>query len=84
MMKMEKEGRGKTRGRLNVRNTAVKLGLDQTLGAVVNIVAFLGGVRLLRGAGWGEAVRVVREVSVFLFYLFALLCFALLALLWFL
>lgn len=49
--------------RLSKRNTMKKLVLDQTLGAVVNVVAFLGGVRLLRGVSLEESLRVVQEVS---------------------
>ena len=41
-----------------------KFVLDQTLGALVNVVAFLGGVRLLRGASLEESLQVVHEVTV--------------------
>lgn len=41
-----------------------KLVLDQTLGAVVNVVAFLGGVRLLRGVSLEESLQVVQEVFI--------------------
>lgn len=51
--------------RLNIRNTLAKLGLDQTLGAVVNVVAFLAGVRLLRGAAPAESWLAVKEVPSF-------------------
>lgn len=50
--------------RLNKRNTMKKFVLDQTLGAVVNVVAFLGGVRLLRGVSLEESLQVVQEVSI--------------------
>ena len=47
--------------RLNVRNTLVKLGLDQTVGAVVNVVAYIGGSRALRGVPLEECWVAVRE-----------------------
>lgn len=49
--------------RLNKRNTLKKFVLDQTLGSVVNVVAFLGGVRLLRGVSLEESLQAVHEVS---------------------
>lgn len=52
------------RKRLSKRNTMKKFVLDQTLGALVNVVAFLGGVRLLRGASLEESLQVVHEVTV--------------------
>ena len=48
--------------RLNVGNTLLKVGIDQTLGATVNVVAHLGGVRLLRGVPVDECVQAVKEV----------------------
>lgn len=57
--------------RLIIRNTAAKFGLDQTVGAVVNVVAFLAGVRLLRGASLAESWFVVKEVGSFLRILFS-------------
>lgn len=50
--------------RLHKRNTMKKVVLDQTLGAVVNVMAFLGGVRLLRGVSLEESLKVVQEVCV--------------------
>ncbi|MCJ1463354.1 hypothetical protein MMC07_001961 [Pseudocyphellaria aurata] len=47
--------------RLHKRNTMKKVVLDQTLGAVVNVMAFLGGVRLLRGVSLEESLKVVKE-----------------------
>ncbi|KAI5370068.1 hypothetical protein Slin15195_G009460 [Septoria linicola] len=38
-----------TPGRLNVKNTAIKIALDQTVGAAVNTVLFIAGIALLRG-----------------------------------
>ncbi|KAK3167644.1 hypothetical protein OEA41_010771 [Lepraria neglecta] len=47
--------------RLNVRNTLVKFGLDQTVGAVVNVGAYIGGTRLLRGVPAGACWDAVKE-----------------------
>lgn len=48
--------------KLNVKNTLTKFALDQTLGALVNVAAFLGGVRALNGESMGECWLVIREV----------------------
>lgn len=48
--------------RLNVRNTLIKLGLDQTVAAVVNVGAYIGGTRALRGVPLEECWMAVREV----------------------
>lgn len=53
--------KAKTSPTLNKRNTAIKFTLDQTIGAAVNTVLFLGGMALLRGQPWDEAVRQCRE-----------------------
>ncbi|MCJ1427107.1 hypothetical protein MMC29_005010 [Sticta canariensis] len=50
--------------RLNKRNTMKKFVLDQTLGALVNVIAFLGGVRLLRGVSLEESLQVVQGVTI--------------------
>ena len=34
---------------LNIRNTAIKFGLDQTAGATVNTLLFIAGIDLMRG-----------------------------------
>lgn len=47
---------------LNMRNTLIKLGLDQTIAAVVNVVAYIGGSRALRGLPLEECWMAVREV----------------------
>lgn len=47
--------------RLNVRNTLIKLGLDQTVAAVVNVGAYIGGTRALRGVPLEECWMAVRE-----------------------
>ena len=48
---------------LNVRNTCIKVVLDQTISAVVNVAAYIGGTRLLKGVplyiAW-SAVKLVR------------------------
>ncbi len=49
--------------RLNIRNTLTKFLLDQTLGAVVNTVAFLGAVRLLKGDSLEGALIAIKEVG---------------------
>lgn len=51
------------RKQLNVRNTAIKFGLDQTVGALFNTVVFLAGMAALRGVGTGDIVALVRKVS---------------------
>lgn len=48
--------------RLNIGNTLIKFGLDQTLGALANTTAFLVGVRLLRGFPLWECWLAVKEV----------------------
>ena len=48
--------------RLNVRNTLIKLVLDQTIAAVVNVAAYIGGSRALRGLPLDECWMAVREV----------------------
>lgn len=48
--------------RLNVRNTLIKLGLDQTIAAVVNVAAYIGGSRALRGVPLEDCWMAVREV----------------------
>ena len=48
--------------RLDVWNTLIKFGLDQTVGAVVNVALYLGGTRLLRGVPPVECWQAVQEV----------------------
>ena len=52
---------------LNVRNTLIKLALDQTIGAVVNVAAYIGGSRALRGLPLEECWSAVKEVMLLLF-----------------
>jgi protein Mpv17 len=49
--------------KLNVGNTFIKFGLDQTFGAAVNTVGFLVGIRLLRGFPLEDCWQAVKEVS---------------------
>ena len=49
--------------RLDVRNTAVKMLLDQTVGAAVNNAGFLTGITLVRGGSWSAAMTVLSEVG---------------------
>lgn len=53
--------------KLNVANTLIKLGLDQTVASVVNVVAYIGLTRLLSGVPVVECLDAVRKVlSMFL------------------
>lgn len=47
---------------LNARNTLVKICLDQSIGAVVNVAAYIGGTRALRGVPLDVCKDVVIEV----------------------
>lgn len=49
--------------RLNLRNTVMKVLMEQTVGAVVNIALHLGVVRALQGAPLAECLKTVTEVS---------------------
>lgn len=49
--------------KLNIKNTAIKFSLDQTLGAVFNTVLFIAGIGALRGEGLGKIISSVRSVS---------------------
>ncbi|KAL8786575.1 MAG: hypothetical protein Q9213_002712 [Squamulea squamosa] len=46
---------------LNVRNTLLKVVIDQTLGSVVNVALHLGLVRALQGVPLAECLQVVRN-----------------------
>ncbi|KAL9614561.1 MAG: hypothetical protein Q9167_000930 [Letrouitia subvulpina] len=55
-------GKGITKKRrLHVKNTLVKVGLDQTIGALVNTIAYLGGLQLLRGVPPSLCWQAVKE-----------------------
>lgn len=51
--------------KLNLRNTLAKFGLDQTIGALVNVVLFVGGVKFLRGFPAEECFQGIKEVCNF-------------------
>lgn len=48
--------------KFNVRNTAIKFTLDQTLGAVVNTLLFIAGIGALQGKGGEEIYLSCQEV----------------------
>ena len=48
--------------KLNWRNTLVKMGLDQTVGAIINVSAYIGGTRALRGVPLQECWNVIKDV----------------------
>ena len=66
-VEVDDEGDGvEVEKQLNVRNTCVKVVLDQTISAVVNVSAYIGVTRLLKGVPLGvawSAVKIVRIVS---------------------
>ena len=45
-------GLSKAKKQLNIRNTATKFLLDQTVGAAVNTTMFIMGIAMLRGQSW--------------------------------
>ena len=49
--------------KLNLRNTAAKFALDQTLGAWVNTILFIAGVGALKGLRGQEIVEAVQNVG---------------------
>lgn len=49
--------------KLNVTNTLVKVAIDQTIGAVINVALHLGVVSVLQGMPLRECLQVVKEVS---------------------
>ena len=62
-VKVDDGGKGvEVEERLNVRNTLVKIGLDQTVGAVVNVVVYIGGTRLLRGVPVELCLDAIKQV----------------------
>lgn len=46
---------------LNVKNTAIKFALDQTVGAAVNTVLFIAGIGLIRGQSLNFVLKDVQE-----------------------
>ena len=49
--------------KLNVANTLIKLGLDQTVASIVNVVAYIGLTRLFSGVPAVECLDAVRKVQ---------------------
>jgi len=49
--------------KLNIRNTAMKFALDQTVGALVNTVAFIAVMSAFRGVGRAQIMGMVQQVS---------------------
>lgn len=63
--KFEQTADGKpSHKKLNIKNTAIKFSLDQTLGAVANTVLFIGGMGALRGETIGKIMSSVRSDSI--------------------
>ena len=63
--KVEVEDGGKgveVEKKLNVANTLIKLGLDQTVASIVNVVAYIGLTRLLSGVPAVECLDAMRKV----------------------
>lgn len=61
---MDDGGRGvEVEKKLDWRNTLIKMVLDQTIGAVVNVSAYIGGTRALRGVPLGECWNITRDVG---------------------
>ena len=54
--------------RLNVRNTAIKFALDQTIGAVVNTVLFIAGMGLLKGLPFDLVMEAVKRDTLTLIF----------------
>ena len=54
--------------KINVRNTLAKMALDQTIAAVVNVAAYIGITRWLRGVPANVCWEVVKEVSLWSYY----------------
>jgi hypothetical protein len=50
--------------KLNVKNTAIKFALDQTIGAVVNNVMFIVGIALLKGQTLDTAFSALQTVCI--------------------
>ncbi|KAI4270428.1 MAG: hypothetical protein LQ337_006692 [Flavoplaca oasis] len=49
--------------KLNVQNTLMKMGIEQTLGSVVNVALHLGIVQALQGVPLSECLQVVKTDS---------------------
>ena len=63
-VKVDDGGKGvEMEKKLNWRNTLVKMGLDQTIGAVINVSAYIGGTRALRGVPLEQCWAIIEEVG---------------------
>jgi hypothetical protein len=64
-MEVEKRSNSKdappTQTSLNVRNTAIKFFLDQTLGAAINTLLFIAGIDAMRGRPMGTIAANCRK-----------------------
>jgi hypothetical protein len=49
--------------KLDVKNTAIKFLLDQSVGSLFNTVAFIAGMAAIRGANMGTIMSAVQNVS---------------------
>lgn len=73
---IEKKAPFETRGtrkdtapkKLNVKNTAIKFALDQTIGAVANTVLFIAGISALRGQPLEQIISNVKSDSLTLLF----------------
>lgn len=48
---------------MDVKNTAIKFALDQSVGAAFNIFLFVAGVGMLKGLGYKEIVEALKKVG---------------------
>lgn len=58
-----RDGEKRETKKLHVRNTLIKLVLDQSVGAAVNTIAFIATMGSLRGQSRGEVFEAVARVS---------------------
>lgn len=49
--------------KLDVKNTAIKFFLDQSVGSLFNTVAFIAGMAAIRGANMSQIISTVQNVS---------------------
>jgi hypothetical protein len=54
---------GEQKKQLDVKNTLVKFGLDQTVGAAFNIPIFISTIGALKGLGWEAIVSNIQRVG---------------------
>ncbi|MCJ1443852.1 MAG: hypothetical protein MMC23_004352 [Stictis urceolatum] len=56
-LKVDDDGKGVTvEQKLDVKNTAIKFALDQSIGAWLNTAAFVGGITLIRGGSIEDCI----------------------------